>query len=115
MTNEYGGSGGGAVVRVDAALTASAATRMLDIRLAADERWRAALSELEVVEPACGTLTAGPALADAHRRALADAAATLQALGDAVEADVDRLLQVGFNQREADLAAMRRTVAGPWR
>jgi hypothetical protein len=112
MNDEHGGGGGRCpTVRADPDLLGATATRMLDIRLAADERCRPVLAELEIAEAAYGDLSGAAALGDAHRRARADAAATLEALGEAVEADVDRLLRVGFTQREADLAAQRRTMA----
>jgi hypothetical protein len=110
MDVEYGdGDRSSAVVRADPALLAETATRLLDIRLTADERCRAIVGHLEVADPAYGDLA--ESLPAAHRRALAAATGALEALGEAVEADVDRLLRVAFTQREADLAAQDRATA----
>jgi hypothetical protein len=109
MDVEHGGGGTPTVVRADPALMAETATLLLDIRLAADDRCRAIVAQIEVADPAYGDLA--ESLPDAHRRALAAATTALEALGEAVEADVDRLLRVAFTQREADLAAADRTTA----
>ena len=109
MEVEHGGGGTPTVVRTDPGLMAETAMRLLDIRLVAEDRYRAIVAQIEVADPAYGDLA--DSLPDAHRRALAAATTALEALGEAVEADVDRLLRVAFTQREADLAAADRSTA----
>jgi hypothetical protein len=106
VTDEDGGSQHS--LTAEPGRTAATAGRLLDLCLVAGDRARALLSQLDVGDPAYGDLVEAGALADAHRRGVADAAQTLERLGQVLDSDADRLYQTAFAQREADLAAADR-------
>lgn len=108
MKLEYGEPAAARLVS-DSTRTARAAGQLLDLGLAAAERTRATLSQLDIGDIAYGGLAAASALAAAHRRGIADAAQTVELLGQSLAGDADRLYQVAFAHRAADQAAADRS------
>lgn len=104
----YGGSGA-TRLQSDYTRIAETASRLLDLRLSSVEHAHAAISGLDVADVAYGNLSGAAQFTTAHRCSVADAAYTVELLGQALEGDADRLFQVAFNHRDADRAAAARS------
>ncbi|HLT09442.1 MAG TPA: hypothetical protein VK028_01380 [Micromonosporaceae bacterium] len=112
MEFEYGehhGGSGATRLLSDYPRIAEAASQLLDLRLSSVEHAHAAITGLDITDAAYGNLSGAARFNTAHRCSVADAAFTVELLGQALEGDADRLFQVAFNHREADRAAATRT------
>jgi hypothetical protein len=105
-------SGGAAVqtsqLAVDPTLVAHAAGRLVAAAQASGDLFRRLLSTLDLGPGAWSSLAGGGQLARAHGEALGSVAATLDLLTQVLEGDADRLYQVAFSLRAADVTAAMR-------